>query len=423
MASIDQNFFKYILLVLLTLFSCNKIFDPVTGQKGTFVIHEISEPFTWSIDSIQSDFNSLISIINNETDSIKKQALVDSFISSNIQNGFPYVEENILAHFIYYDSSFTSATVNIKGDFNKWEMNNWGIDPITFKNLEKTNLYYYSRIFEPDARIEYKLRINGIWKRDPLNPYTFGFGDFSINSELAMPLYDPPPEVESYDIPHGTVKSIQYLAPNYSTARSVWVYLPPDYNNSIKYPSVYFHDGGSYLTQGQTKNILDYLIYHNQIEPVVAIFVNPLSRNYEYLYNEEFASMFSNHLVSYIDKRYNTDPSPESRAIIGYSFGGIVSLFMTLRHHDVFGNCAAYSPALHSGDLVDQYINHPYFEAKFYLDAGTYEDWLYEPTLRLANDLSKKGYDGHFYSWPEYHSMGSWRAHLDNALTYFFPGK
>lgn len=405
-----------ITFILLPL-SCKKAFDPVTQpDKGIFIIHKSMKPFTRNVDSVDSEFRSFITKVNLESDSLKKQTLVDSFVNLNSQNGFPYIEENILAHFIYYDSSFSTATIKISGDFNKWNMN-----PIVFTHLANTNLYYYSRIFEPDARIEYKLKINGTWKLDPLNIKTFGFGDFSINSELSMPLYNPPAEIESYNIPHGTIETFQFLDSNYSpTSRTVSVYLPPGYDKAIKYPTIYFHDGSTTLVQGQSANILDYLIYHKKIKPIISVFVNPLARNFEYLYNDEFAVMFTSKLVPFIDRKYSTSPYPKDRAISGFSFGGLVSLFITLKHHDIFGNCAAYSPALHSGDLVDQYISHPHFNAKIYLDAGTYEDWLFEPTLRLAIDLSQKGFDGHFYAWNEYHSLASWRAHFDNALIYFF---
>jgi enterochelin esterase family protein len=41
---------------------------------------------------------------------------------------------------------------------------------------------------------------------------------------------------------------------------------------------------------------------------------------------------------------------------------------------------------------------------------------------RLFKDgLANKGYDLVWNEWHEGHSWGSWRAHLDNALEYFFP--
>jgi enterochelin esterase family protein len=131
--------------------------------------------------------------------------------------------------------------------------------------------------------------------------------------------------------------------------------------------------------------------------------------------------MFASELVPWIEKRYSTSKNASGRAIIGFSHGGMAALYFALRHPEVFGNCAAYSPALHVGDRVAQYSEQTRLPVKIYLEAGTYEFWLYEPSLQLAQILLSKGYDGHFYSWHEYHTLGSWSAHLDNALTYFWP--
>jgi hypothetical protein len=35
--------------------------------------------------------------------------------------------------------------------------------------------------------------------------------------------------------------------------------------------------------------------------------------------------------------------------------------------------------------------------------------------------LETKGYNYLFYEWHEGHSWGNWRAHIDNALQFFFP--
>jgi hypothetical protein len=39
----------------------------------------------------------------------------------------------------------------------------------------------------------------------------------------------------------------------------------------------------------------------------------------------------------------------------------------------------------------------------------------------MRDSLIADGYEIEWNEWPEGHSWGSWRAHLDNALTYFFP--
>ena len=95
-------------------------------------------------------------------------------------------------------------------------------------------------------------------------------------------------------------------------------------------------------------------------------------------------------------------------------------MLFALHYPDVFGNCAAFSPAIFTGDLIQSFQKNPNTPTKFYIDAGTYEDWIYVPSRELAMILSDKNYNGRFYSWHEYHSFCSWRAHLDEALIYFY---
>jgi enterochelin esterase-like enzyme len=253
--------------------------------------------------------------------------------------------------------------------------------------------------------------------RDPLNPNSSCYGDFSRNSELRMPLFLSPPEIESYDIPHGKIKVLQY----YDSNRIIQVYLPPGYpENRQGYPCAYFHDGSSYLSIGMAKNVLDYLIYHKKIKPIIAVFIDPLNRDDEYYYGYQYMDTFIKSIIPYVEKNYACDHKAANRAILGYSLGGLSALLFSLHHPDVFENCAAYSPAIFTGDIIEQYENAPVLPTKFYIDAGTFENWIYDPALELAIIIAGKRFNGRFYTWYEYHSFCSWRAHLDEALIYFY---
>lgn len=77
---------------------------------------------------------------------------------------FPYLENDTLAHFVYRGSA---NYVNVPGDANEWNVNG---SPMT--RLSTTDLYYFTKSFESDARLEYKFYINGLWMVDPRNPRT-----------------------------------------------------------------------------------------------------------------------------------------------------------------------------------------------------------------------------------------------------------
>ena len=49
-----------------------------------------------------------------------------------------------------------------------------------------------------------------------------------------------------------------------------------------RYPLILFHDGLEYITLARADRVLDYLIAHGRIHPVIAVFVPPVSRTSEY---------------------------------------------------------------------------------------------------------------------------------------------
>jgi hypothetical protein len=121
------------------------------------------------------------SVPNNE-----KQAIIDSFM--NAAPSFPFIDENNIVYYIYQG---TTRNVTVPGDANGW---NQGAFPMT--QLDGTIFWYRQAVFETDARLDYKFVLDGSkWILDPLNPNTVA-GGFGPNSELAMPDYVQPPEIE-----------------------------------------------------------------------------------------------------------------------------------------------------------------------------------------------------------------------------------
>ncbi len=267
-----------------------------------------------------------------------KQAIADSFVNS--VSSFPYIEENT-AYYIY---TGTASSINASGDANGW-------DPAAFPmtKIEGTNFWYRGQVFEPDARLDYKFVLNGSsWILDPRNPrqVTGGYGP---NSELPMPAYVYPPEIQYYpSIQHGTLHDTTFYSTNLNNSRTIRVYTPPGYPApGVSYPVIVFHDGLEYTTLGFAPNILDYLISENKINPVIGIFVPPVNRNEEYAFSqrEQFTSFIVDELMPYIDNRYNVSTDPAFRAMIGFSFGGHISTQICYNHPEEFGLCAPLSPA------------------------------------------------------------------------------
>jgi enterochelin esterase-like enzyme len=345
-----------------------------------------------------------------------KMNLVDSFMSINKTS--PYLEQDTLAH-ILFRGNFQN--LGFKGDVNYW--NHTGDQ---FTCIEGTNFWYYSLACEPDARIDYKIVLNESDSiLDPLNPHII-WGGFGPNSELRMPRYIPSAEIEYYaDIPHGSLLDTNFYSINLKNSRIIKLYLPPDYHQSEEtYDLVLFQDGLDYLTLANARNILDYLIWQQRIVPVIALFIPAVNRADEYAGNLKtaYCELVVGEILPWVDSQFRTKSNPESRVTIGCSAGGNISLWLGLHYPEIFGNVAAQS------SYVEESISLGFKETshtrtKFYLDMGVYDVPILPPLVdHLVQILHKRNFEYRYQYYPEGHSWGSWRAHIDDVLEMFFPG-
>lgn len=296
----------------------------------------------------------------------ERQAPIDSFMTANSQ--YPVLEFDTLCHFIYQGNV---ESVSVPGDATGW---NPSVNIMA--NVEGTDFWYSSQVYEADARLDYKFVINNTnWITDPLNPNTV-LGGFGPNSELSMAAYIQPPEIEFYpNIPHGTIFDTVFHSAFLGNSRTIKVYLPPDYNESQNnYPLILLHDGLEYLDLASADNVFDYLINENLVEPLIGVFVPPVNREPEYAGNlqDEFTDFIVEELLPWVDDRFRTKTSPQSRAVAGASNGGNIALWLGLQHPEVFGNVAAYSSNVQTS-ISSGFQNGPVLDLKFYLDIGTYD--------------------------------------------------
>lgn len=332
----------------------------------------------------------------------------------------PLFEEDRIVYFLYEGSA---GSVHLAGDMNGWDEQN-----LPLSRLEGTTLWYREGFYEPDARLDYKFILNGgDWILDPHNPHQVS-GGFGPNSELAMPDYLQPPEIDlAPGTPRGSVTAHFVESEALGNARTVRVYTPPGYeeNTQDRYPVMVFHDGNDFLSQGSARNILDNLIEQEHIVPIIGVFVPPVDRDNEYADDktEEFELFIADELMRFIDTTYRTEMDPSYRAMTGVSYGGLITTQICYNRPEAFGLAAPFSPSYWNPPVLDMVMNGPKQPVTFYLDWGTYESSI-TPGARVMRDhLVAAGYDIEWNEWHEGHSWGSWRAHLDNALEYFFPGE
>ncbi len=365
----------------------------------------------------QNNFQDFISRVNSVSSSNEKSAIVDSFITYARTKGIPFIEGNT-ANFIYRGSV---NTVDIAGDFNGWNPKD------RFTNLSGTNFHYFSKSFEQNARLDYKFVLNGSdWILDPENPHRVS-GGFGPNSELAMPGYVQPWEINfNNSIPHGLIENRSIYSTNTNLTYQLKIYLPPGYNPSVSdtYPSVYFQDGFEYITLGSAVNIIDNLIDSNKIKPLIAVFVKPNNRNEEYAGSKryQYQSFFVQELVPFIDSSYKTQKIPSQRLILGDSFGGNISALIGYNYPDVFGNIGLHSAAFwpNGNEVYNLIVNGNKKDIKYSSIWGTYES-LKQNMRNFRDNLTQKGYQFSWAEFPEGHSWGLWRANIDKLLIDIFP--
>jgi enterochelin esterase-like enzyme len=353
-------------------------------------------------------------------DPADRQEAVDSFVNLIAPQGIPWAEEDDLVHFLYQG---TASTVTVAGDFNSWNPNVDFMESIT-----GTDWWYRSSNFESNARLDYKFIVGGnSWILDPLNPNTV-WGGFGPNSELAMPDYVQPWEIEDTGVmPQGTIQSGTVYSTNTEDTYAYKVYLPGEYADhpGRYYPTVYFHDGFEYLDLADAKNVLDNLIGNDLISPMIAVFIQPNDRGEEYAGNlrTAYRLFVVEEMVDHIQGQFRSWALPEHRATIGTSFGGNISGLISYHHPDVFGKAGLHSAAFWPNDYETYHLlnDNPAQDVKYAFVWGTYEGSLNTNLATLMPAMVDKGYELYENTYPEGHSWGLWRATLDELLIYLFP--
>ena len=366
----------------------------------------------------QSHFQEFIQRLSQLPTVEEKEAAIDSFMTYARGVGIPFLE-GTEANFIYNKSASSLA---IAGDFNGWNSGNTKMIKVS-----GTNFFYRTETFELNARLDYKFVVNGSnWILDPENPNRVS-GGFGPNSELAMPDYIQPWEIKfNPSIQHGERKNITVASSVINRSYSITVYLPPSYKTETakKYPTVYFQDGGEYITLGASINVIDNLIDANKITEVIGVFVSPTNRGDEYAFENrnKYAEFFATELVTHIDSSYRTSNAASDRLVLGDSYGGNISGLISYTYPDVFGNCGLHSVAFQPNnyEVYNMIVDGEKKEIKFAGCWGTYES-LNANMNNFRGAIIAKGYNFDWAEYPEGHSWGLWRANIDLILESIFP--
>jgi predicted alpha/beta superfamily hydrolase len=205
----------------------------------------------------------------------------------------------------------------------------------------------------------------------------------------------------------------------------IQVGLPIGYSNSQKsYPVLYVLDGDKSF--GMTKEIADWLMWSKEIKDIIVIGIsygqgmdawwNKRARDYTMSKDTIFGSDFQNaggadnfikfvqyELFPEVNKKYRT--IPDSSAICGLSFGGLLSSYILFTQPEMFKGYIIIAPALVWNDkcilkLENEYFsNYKELNKTIYIAYGSLDnkDWIINPTDEFIQIVKLPNYQGlHF---------------------------
>ncbi len=235
--------------------------------------------------------------------------------------------------------------------------------------------------------------------------------------------------------------------------RDVIVYLPPGYKRTRtkRYPVLYLHDGQN-LFDGATSFIpgrewqvdetAERLIESNDIEPLIIVGIHNtgMDRVDEYTPTPDdrikkggradtYGRLIVEELKPFIDSTYRTLADRENTGLGGSSLGGLVSLYLGLKHSEVFGKLAIISPSAwwdHRMIIreVESLESKP--KLRIWLDIGTAEGEAVRALPALRDALVDKGWelgeDLKYFEAPDaVHTEDAWAERVDPVLRFLFP--
>lgn len=327
------------------------------------------------------------------------------------------------AVFLYRGKGSAVAWV---GDFTTWRAG----QPLVGTKIPGTDIWSATVRFPRDARFDYKVRVDGKERLDPLNPLR-QLGMYGPNSVVTMPQYFASMWTErKARVPQGALSEPFVInSKHLGYPKRFTVYTPPGIDRLKDVPVLYLTDGHefSHDEMGALPIILDNLIAAGRIRPVMAVFVDPRAvdtgenkRGPELLTNPRFQSFLTAELIPWIDARYPTRPLAEARAIAGMSLGGLHATYTAMRQPQWFGLIGVLSPYYLAKPAVLAEVEKAKRQpVRLFVGQGTY-DYDVENTRRLRDVLTEKRYDFKYIEANDGHSWGNWRNLLDDLLIYFF---
>jgi enterochelin esterase-like enzyme len=357
------------------------------------------------------------------------RASVDAFLASR---RFPLIEG-------------PSATIVWRGEAESVVLRHWIFALESSNDLARiagTDLWYITLEVPPRSRVEYKLEVrsNGVgrWIEDPLNPNRardpFGANSVLQGEGYAVPEWTrPDPTARS-----GRLEPFAFESEALGGVRRGQIYLPARFRRSHLYPLLVVHDGSDYVKYASMKTVLDNLIHHLEVPDLIAVFTDSPDRLREYANNEAHAKYLTEELVPDLERRFPLLARPQSRCLMGASFGGVAALSTAWRYPGFWGRLLLQSGSFAFTDIGRRNRRGPLFDKvvefvneyrekptavseRVFVSCGVYESLIYE-NRSLTPLLDGTGMQVRFVEARDGHNWENWRDRLREGLSWLYPG-
>jgi enterochelin esterase family protein len=331
-----------------------------------------------------------------------------------------------------------------RGEAQEVRLRHWVFGLGSSQNLERiegTQVWYLRLPIPPESRVEYKFEVvrngNGHWIQDPLNP-NLARDPFGANS-VAHGLGYHVPEWITPDpsLPRGSYDVVDIVSQHFGT-RATKVYLPARFRRTRNYPLMVVHDGDDYLNYAALGAVLDNLMGRREIPDMIVALTSSPHRLVEYANDERHAAFLTEELVPQLEARYPIRSQPQSRCLMGASFGGVAALSTAWRRPGFYGRLLLQSGSFAFTDIGERNQRGPVFDpvVKFmnqfraaplavservFVSCGMYESLIYE-NRSLVPLLLSTGMDVRYVEARDGHNWENWRDRLREGLSWLFPG-
>ena len=271
----------------------------------------------------------------------------------------------------------------------------------------------------------YRLLVDGVPVVDPNNTLT-GFADQPGYSTVVVH-GDGPAYYDARHVPHGNVTRHVYHSDVLDGEREMYVYTPPGYDRSRRYPVLYLLGGSGELAStwnidGRAGFIADNLIAEGKALPmIIAMPNNQVLHRSDPRHTELTFALFEKelrqHIVPLVDRVYSTQASAHGRAIAGLSMGGRHAQLVGFKALDLFASFGILSAGdPDSEKSTPQFLTDPAINSKvdyLFVGLGTYENRPDNRSVRFHAILEKHRVVHDYYVGGDGgHDWGTWRAHL-----------